>query len=75
MLATVSLLSMMRRRQLLLVGLLKDYIQRQLKWARCRAKAEVIAAARQKEQPVNTNATRELAVESPSGRTTTLASR
>ena len=51
MLATVSLLSMMRRRQLLLVGLLKDYVQRQLKWARCRAKAEVIAA-QQKEQPV-----------------------
>lgn len=44
-LAAMSLLSMMRRRQLALIGLLKKYTERQSHWARRRAKADAIAAA------------------------------
>lgn len=42
--ATLLLLAMMRRRQLALIGLLKEHIQRQARWARRRAKAEKLAA-------------------------------
>lgn len=43
-LAVLMLLSMMRRRQLHLIGLLKEYVERQATWARRRAKAAQIAA-------------------------------
>ncbi|MCC6507564.1 MAG: hypothetical protein IT423_00545 [Pirellulaceae bacterium] len=44
-LAAAGLLRMMRRRQLALIGLLKEYVDRQVQWSRRRAKAEAIAAA------------------------------
>ncbi len=44
-LASTLLFRMMRRRQLALIGLLKDYVDRQVQWNRRRQKAEAIAAA------------------------------
>ena len=46
-LATVFLWSMMRRRQLALIGLLKSYVERQAQWQRRRAKADAIVASHQ----------------------------
>ena len=42
-LAVLMLMNMMRRRQLHLIGLLKDYVERQAQWARRRAKADELA--------------------------------
>ncbi len=42
--AVLILFRMMRQRQLVLIGLLKEYVERQGKWARRRAKAEAIQA-------------------------------
>jgi hypothetical protein len=50
-LASLMLLSMMRRRQLALVGLLKDYVERQAQWARRRAKADRLAAENSESSP------------------------
>ena len=47
-LAVLFLLTMMRRRQTVLVGMLADYVQRQAQWARRRAKAEAIIAEQAK---------------------------
>ena len=43
--AAASLLRMMRRRQLVLVSMLKEYVERQAQWNRRRAKANAIAEA------------------------------
>ena len=43
-LASLLLLGMMRRRQLVLLGLLNAYVERQRQWARRRAKADRLAA-------------------------------
>lgn len=42
--AAVTLLCMMRRRQLHLIKLLKDYVDRQSTWTRRRMKAEALAS-------------------------------
>lgn len=43
--AAAALLRMMRRRQLMLIGLLKSYVDRQMQWNRRRTKAAAIMAA------------------------------
>lgn len=43
--AAAALLRMMRRRQLVLIGLLKSYVDRQVQWNRRRTKAAAIMAA------------------------------
>ena len=48
--AAAALLRMMRRRQLVLIGLLKEYVDRQVQWNRRRSKAQAIAAADEAKQ-------------------------
>ncbi len=43
--AAAALLRMMRKRQLVLIGLLKSYVDRQVQWNRRRTKAAAIMAA------------------------------
>jgi len=43
-LAAALLMKMMRRRQLALIGLLKEHVERQSQWAKRRSKAEQLAA-------------------------------
>jgi hypothetical protein len=53
-LAGAGLLRMMRRRQLALIGLLKEYVDRQTQWNRRRSKAEAIAAKNEVQKTVKT---------------------
>lgn len=48
--AAAALLRMMRRRQLVLIGLLKSYVDRQVQWNRRRNKAAAIMAADEAQQ-------------------------
>lgn len=48
--AAAALLRMMRRRQLVLIGLLKSYVDRQVQWNRRRSKAAAIMAADEAKQ-------------------------
>lgn len=48
--AAAALLRMMRRRQLVLIELLKSYVDRQVQWNRRRTKAAAIMAADEAQQ-------------------------